>query len=248
MTTERGSPRPRQNGGEGSGDPAAAGRQLRPPNHVAILKLEFTIPPDVWYGQFTRRHPELVVKATNIISVAGDDTLGEFEIYGPPVDWTNEIARYPNVIDVESLEVLPDLGRYRVRYCQSPLIPLATRLEVLIRYPSIVKNGILECELFAGRLEIYRVVNALAKAGGEPRLLSLRPGPLRPVTQASVVVLTPVQRALFHQALTSGYYEVPRRVTLTQLAERVYRNKSSVSKTLARVERELAKFASAAGA
>jgi predicted DNA binding protein len=41
---------------------------------------------------------------------------------------------------------------------------------------------------------------------------------------------------------------VPRRVTLTQLAEKVSRNKSSVSKMLTRVERRLAEFAAMAGA
>jgi predicted DNA binding protein len=60
--------------------------------------------------------------------------------------------------------------------------------------------------------------------------------------------LTSIQRALFRQALALGYFEVPRRITLTQLAHKVSRNKSSVSTTLATVERKLAEFATTAGA
>jgi hypothetical protein len=214
------------------------------PDRLAIMKLEIGNLSTLWYDGFSRRHPELVLEATSVTSLPDSDTLGEYEIYGPPADWTREISESPDVVEVERLADSPDFGRYRIRYRQSPLIALATELEVLIRYPRTIRNGTLSCEVIARTSQLRRAVDALSRAGNEPHLVSLHRDSLRSVRMA----LTPTQRNLFRQALALGYFEVPRRITLTRLAEKVSRSKSSVSTTLATVERKLAESAAAAGA
>ena len=97
-------------------------------------------------------------------------------------------------------------------------------------------------EMIAERSRMSHVMKILDKAAADPRLVSLNGSSLRPVPH-----FTPAQRSLFHEALASGYFEVPRHITLTQLAGKVSRNKSSVSKMLDRVERILAEFAATAG-
>jgi predicted DNA binding protein len=214
------------------------------PDRLAIMKLEIGNLSSLWYDGFSRRHPELVLEATSVTTLPGNDTLGEYEIYGPPEDWTNEISESPDVVEVERLGDSPEFGRYRIRYRRSPLIALATELEVLVRYPRTIRNGTLSCEVIARISQLRRAVDALSRAGSEPRLVSLRRDSLRSVR----MTLTPTQRILLRQALALGYFEVPRQITLTRLAEKVSRSKSSVSTTLATLERKLAESAAAAGA
>jgi predicted DNA binding protein len=216
-----------------------AGLPSNLPERLVVMKLKIKTPPELWYSEFTRRHAELVVEATSISTLPGTDTLGEYEIYGPPVDWTKQIASAPNVVEVECLATQPVFGRYRIRYQQSPLIALANELEVLVRYPRTIQRGILECEIVAWPSQLRSLLRALEKAGNEPQLVSLRRDSLRSVRLS----LTPIQRALFREALAWGYFEVPRRITLTRLASRVSRSNSSVSRTLAVVERKLAQSA-----
>ena len=185
-----------------------------------------------------------MIEAVNIVGLPCDETIGEYEVYGPAVDWTDEIAGCPNVLEVHALGAQPGPGRYRIRYRRSPFIATTAEDEVLVRYPLTIKGGLMECEVIAWRSTLRHFVDALADTGHEPHLVSLRRDSLRSVH----IILTPIQRALFRQALALGYFDVPRRITLTRLAERVSRNKSSVSKTLANVERRLAEFASTAGA
>jgi HTH DNA binding domain len=208
------------------------------------MKLEAKIPNKSWLGSFSRHHPELVLECINLVTLPGGDSLGEYEIFGSPKDWTSEIARSPDVVEVENLEILPGVGRYRVRFREVIVAALATQLEIIVRYPRTVRHGILEVELIARLPQMRRLVRALREAGNEPRLVSLRRDSLRSVP----LLLTPVQRTLFRQALASGYFEVPRRITLTGLAKVVSRDKSSVSRTLATVERKLAEVASVVGA
>jgi predicted DNA binding protein len=218
------------------GEPAPRGFQ----NHLVIARLEFEIPSSVWLSVFSRKHPDLSIDVNQTTPIAGNDILGEFEISGPAREWTREISRYPDVISVERLHVLPGPGWYRVRYRQPIYLAVAEKLEMQIRYPRIVVNGAFRCETIARGPEIRRLVRALRAAGCHPRIISLHGETFGPVRS----LLTPVQRALFRQALDAGYFEVPRRTTLTELAKRVLRSKSSVSRTLAVVEQKIADFAS----
>jgi predicted DNA binding protein len=199
------------------------------------MKLEFEMARESWYYSFTTRHPEQVVEVTNLLLVPDNKTLAEVEIYGPTVDWTDEIAGFFDVVEVERLGMLPALGRYRVRYSTTQFVSLANELEVMIRFPRTVQNGMLTCETIARLSQLRRLTAALRVLGHDPRITSLRRDSLRSVRFS----LTASQRALFRQALGLGYFEVPRRISLSQLAEKVSRSKSSVSEMLAVVERKL---------
>jgi predicted DNA binding protein len=143
------------------------------------------------------------------------------------------------VVEAENLEPARDLGRYLVRSRHALAFALATEYGIVVWFPATITKGVLEIELVVRRSQVGGLVRALAKAGAEPRLVSLRQDSLRTVP----LILTPTQRDLFRHALGLGYYEVPRRITLTALARKVSRSKSSVSRTLATVDRKLAEYA-----
>jgi hypothetical protein len=206
---------------------------------LAIVRLKFAIPRNFWLWSFTRRHPELLVEVHNTMTVEGTDTLAEFEVYGPPTDWSREIGALPQVYEVHRLgpETLP--GRYQVRFRQPVYLSLAHEVGVLLRYPRTAQDGTFSCETIARVDQIHRLVSALNDSGLPAEVVSLRPEALRSCRPA----LTRIQRDLFRQALASGYFEVPRRTTLTALSKQISRSKSSVSRTLAVVERKLAETA-----
>jgi hypothetical protein len=212
-------------------------------DRFTAMRFELELPRGVWLSKFTRNHPELLVEVHSTLTVSSTVLVGEFEIYGPPRDWTREISRFPDVIEVARIPVFPGVGRYRVLFREPIHLRVARKVGVQLRYPRTVRNGILRCESIARASEIRRLVASLQRAGCEPRVIYLRGAALRTLRPN----LTPVQRELFRQAFASGYYDVPRRITLTELAKKVCRSKSSVSRTLAVVERKFAESATATG-
>jgi predicted DNA binding protein len=208
------------------------------------MKLDVRIAHRVWLGDFSRRHPELLIECISLLALGAAGYLGEYEFFGSSRDWTDEIAEAHGIVEVERLDAAPNFGRYRIRFRQAVVATLAARYEVLIRYPRKLMNGILSVELVARLSRMRRLVAILAKGGLEPQLVSLGRASLR----SAPLILTPVQRSLFRQALALGYFEVPRRITLTGLAGKVGRSKSSVSRTLAAVEQKLAQIAARSGA
>lgn len=208
------------------------------------MKLEVDVPNSSWLGTLSRRHTDVVIDCINLVALPGGNFLGEFELFGSPKDCVKEIGHLDDVVEVEQLETHPGFARVRVRFRKSIVAALAAQYEVIVRYPRTIANGIISVEVVAGVSQMRNLVNALKKAGAKPRLVSLRNGTLRSVP----LLLTPIQRSLFRQAFAQGYFDVPRRITLTDFAKRVSRSKSSVSRTLATVEQKLAEFASSVGA
>jgi hypothetical protein len=106
--------------------------------HLAVMKLRFRMPRSIWLSSFTRRHPEVLVEVHNPMTMGQANTLGEFEIRDPPIDWTREIAKSPNVIEVHRLGPLSNLGRHRVLFRQPMHLSLAHEFGLLLRYPRSV--------------------------------------------------------------------------------------------------------------
>jgi HTH DNA binding domain len=212
-------------------------------NRFTVMRFELEIPRRVWLSRFTREHIELLVEVHSTLTVSPTNTVGEFEIYGPLQDWTREISRFPDVIEVARIPVFPGVGRYHVLFREPIHLRIARKVGVHLRYPWAVRNGILQCESIARASEIRRLIASLQNAGCQPRVIYLRGAALRTLRP----ILTHVQRELFRQAFASGYYDVPRRITLTALAKKVSRSKSSVSRALAVVERKFAESATASG-
>lgn len=205
-------------------------------DRLAIVKLEIELGKNTWLCGFTRNHPDLLVEVHNILAVPGKEALGDFEIHGPPVDRRAEIGRFPDVVEVGPLDVPPEVGRYRVLFRESVLVPLIVKLEVLLRYPTSARNGVLTVETVDRVSRIRRILAALRHARQRARIVFLR----KEFFRSRRPSLTRVQRETFEQALALGYFHVPRRITLTRLSQKLARSKSTVSETLAIVERKLA--------
>lgn len=206
-----------------------------------MVQIEIDLPEEVWLRGFTHDHPNLVVEIHNILAVPNHRVLGDFEVQPSGTDWKDEIATFPDVEEVNPLEVPPEVGRYRVLSQETRLVSLIAELEILLRYPTRAKDGVVSFETVDQVSRIRRLVAALRTGGFQPRIVSLR----KELFRSRGPSMTAVQRAMFREALERGYFDVPRRITLTQLARELSRSKSTVSMTLATVERKLAEAAAA---
>lgn len=211
-------------------------------DRYAIVKIEIPIPQNLWYAAFTRRHPEVVVEINNLVSLDGTLVLAELEIFGTEEDLTREISLYDDVERVERIHGLTEVSTYRVVFQNPVPVELANNLRIVLRYPRVVREAVFSCETIAQVSKVHEYVEQLRAAGLTCRILSMRHDTLR----SARPILTPTQRDLFRRAYALGYFEVPRRITLSALAREVGRSPSSVSETIAIVERKLAALGAAA--
>lgn len=142
------------------------------------------------------------------------------------------IARHPSVRSIVPLEPGVDRARVRAEVSAWSLDRAVARSGLGPRFPFDVRDGWARFLVVAPIEQVAVFVGALRAEGIEVRVSSSREH--RPLEG-----LTDRQRELLHAAVAQGYFEVPRHVTLTELARRLHVAKSTLSETLARGERRL---------
>jgi len=203
---------------------------------LLLATFRVRIPKQLWTAKFSSRHPTTVVEALNRAGVSDDVSVSDFWIAGqPPGVWTREISENPDVMKVDCLAGVGDGSIYRITFRNPPIIYLYRKLGMPIQFPLRIQGGFLRWEVVARRHEYQAILDHMRKTDPEFQVVSIRRRPLR----SHLPLLTSIQNELLTQAMAAGYFAVPRGITLTNLAKRMGRSKSSVSETIAVIERKL---------
>lgn len=224
-------------GATDEGDRPASGR-LAPArsDRLLVATLHLRVPDSVWYGPFSRRHPTAVIEVLGRGEVGRRVLVADHWISGRPAGiWRKEIARSPDVVHVDCLTEVGEGSLYRVRFVGPPVVGLYRRLEIPLPFPMRIQNGFIQWEVVARPPQFRQIIAFARSIDPTVRIAWARKTPLR----AHVPQLTRAQAALLRRAIAEGYFAVPRRITLVDLAREVNRSKSSVSETMARIELKL---------
>lgn len=216
-----------------------AGPRTSPPeDHFAVVKLRFALSnEDANWLRFTRAHPDAVVRVLATRELAGEKVMSDLDVIGTePLDYTHELESLPGIDSVALLASRGTRARFRVVAQEPTYLRIADRLAVLLRYPRTIQDGEYTVEVAARVSQLQELTKELQAVSPHVEVLRFGRDPMR----TSPPSLTSRQYALLHQALAAGYFDVPRRITLTRLAAALGRSKSSLSRSLALVERELA--------
>jgi hypothetical protein len=206
------------------------------PERLFIAALRIRIPMSVWNGPFSTEHPSVRSEALNRTEVGPDISVSDYWISGTPAGgWAREIEAFKDVLKVESLAEVGDGCLYRITYRNPPIIDLYRRLHLPVQFPLWVQGGFMHWEVVARRAEFDELIQYTRRMGEEVKIVSIRRRPLR----SHLPILTEIQQALLSNAMAAGYFAVPRGITLTDLAKRLGRSKSSISEAIAIIERKL---------
>ena len=215
--------------------PARAPRK-RAGNQFGVAKIRFQLPNDTPFAIISRRHPELVLILMGVQSTLGGRILLEVDAVDPQsLDLTRELRRTPGVDSVARLGSRQSRTRYRLVAVPPPHLRLAISLEAVFRYPVVIKDGHCTLVVEGEVARLRHLLRDLRRASGEVKLLSWG----RENLPTFPPQLSSHQQALLYQAIAAGYFDVPRRITLTGLASQVHRSKSSVCRALSLIENRI---------
>ncbi len=225
-----------------SGRPTAASRpplrpgEGRPVVPVLSCRLRVALPEGMWLRTLSLRHASLQLDVTDRLDVGRGITL--FEVRIPTEDvgrWGPEIRELPYVRDVELIGVLPGAGLYRVLFAGPTFLPILKRMRLMQHLPYPVRDGFATWSLVAPERKIRELIRRLDTDRTVYEVESVRPGPVRKVPSS----LTPRQQEVLQRAVAEGYFDVPRRISLTKLAARLEVAVSTLSVTLAVIEKKI---------
>jgi len=190
-------------------------------------------PSCAWCQQARSGDEDVTIRILAHFPAGGGHVWEEAELVGEKWPERLEVLRHlPGLHSATLLESTHERARVRIDVEGCPLLHAVKASGVLPRFPFEIKDGSDQWLIIAERDQTERFVRDLRKRGVKVEIASSHE--YRPHA-----TLTDRQRELMQAAIAQGYYEVPRRVTLTELARRLGVAKSTLSETLARGERHL---------
>ncbi|MGC2035808.1 MAG: helix-turn-helix domain-containing protein [Thermoplasmata archaeon] len=226
--------------GQGPAAAEAADASGPVPNARSIYTYRLRIPMvPPWAGyDFARLHPELRLAVVDVLPVDAKKYLTRLLVYGENAHRiARDIRRERGIHKVTLLGRSEGVAEYEILEDVPFYVPVLQKLRIMRRVPYMHQAGISEWVIVASASKMRALMAGLRKYGLEPKLVSKRPG----TSELGIPGLTRRQSEIFHRAVVEGYYDVPRRVTLTALSKMLKVSKASLSETLARVEMRLLK-------
>lgn len=202
---------------------------------MPTAKLHIALPEDVWIHQVSSTYPEAEFRV--LAAFPAEETgVGLLEITSsdlPAVvgamDDREDIVR----LDLQQASEETALVEFETT---APLLLFSVQESGLpLELPFTIRDGEATVEITASRDRISAFTTQLEAFG-----MSFDVEYVRELV-GSEELLTDRQRELLDAAVEAGYYDTPRRCSLTQLAEEVGVAKSTASETLHRVEEKIIK-------
>ncbi len=192
-------------------------------------QLTVSLPDEYWLGEVSRRP---TVESVRIVSALKNDAC-VFHIvirHEDSAGLREQLDSFPLVQQVEVLSEDSQMVSVFVEVTTDQLMAAANNTLGLIRFPVSIQNGIATMQVVGPHDRVAGLRDHLA---GENWSVSLEK--IQQSTETDSV-LTPRQRELIEIALAHGYYQTPRKCTLTELAREIGIAKSSLSECLHRAE------------
>lgn len=172
----------------------------------------------------------VVVRVLLHVPCADGTAWEEVELTGAWAAAVDRLRAQPGAREVSILESSPRRARVRLKVPTCPLAQAALSSGALPRFPVEARSGADLWPLVGEPTQNAAFVAEMRRRGVGVEVLASR-------EHRSRWAMTRRQRDLLEVAIAQGYYEVPRRVTLTELARRLGVAKSTLSEALARGER-----------
>ena len=203
---------------------------------VSICRLHVPLPESTWIAKFSRTYPEVEIEVLSRLDLGRTRSLTEIRLHS---DGTNlpadELRGLSQVDEVEELEGGPTEVHLRVIHRTSEFVPIFRDLRLMRRFPFSIRAGAASWVVVASKARLQQLLSRLRERVPSATLESVRHAD----TAGPFGLLTPRQGDLLRRAMAAGYFEVPRKITLTALAERFDLAPSSLSEALAIVEKKL---------
>lgn len=202
---------------------------------MSQISLTITPPEHVWVAEVSSDHPETTFE---IIAAVPDGETGFalVRITGPDVSAVvRDMDAHPQLTELTPVQASENEATLHFK-ARSPFLFQASRDSgIVIDFPVVIRDGKANLEATGARDRLSRLVDRLSTFGVEFTINHI--GERRHERQ----LLSDRQLEFVAAALECGYYDTPRRCSLTELADELGVAKSTCSEILHRAEETMVK-------
>jgi len=199
--------------------------------------ITINMPDKLWLGVVSRKHPTHEFRITAFVPIKQDPFVGNslISISGyEPTHVIESIRSHSSLIELHILKQTDTIIDLETQTLDPYLLQSIVRSCILVNLPVIVRKGIAEFTITGFRENIDEFLTFL-----ESRNIGVQLKEIGEFSQNTDFLLTPRQQEIFDAAKKSGYFENPRKINLSNLAENLGMAKSTLSSMMQRIYAKL---------
>ncbi len=201
---------------------------------VVRVKIEFLLPEKQCLYTISKKYPDLLFKNISMLPLPEEMGNTLIEVGGVKVSHLlNDLKGNPNIVDQKIVYEAPDQTLVNIKVEDPLILKFMSAHQVIPDYPLVIQNGRGTLHLIGERKNIDALLSDMERKGVSVQVKSIGASEPRDI-------LTGKQKDLLVKTLKKGFFEVPRKVSLSDLAAEFDVSPAALSEMVRRLSKRLA--------
>ncbi|GAH20608.1 unnamed protein product [marine sediment metagenome] len=208
---------------------------------LARIKIKF--PDQLWISEIFKKFRDIRMEIEYFLPYDFEKSIGNsiIEIFHYNIDLIiEEVKNHKSVIEISILEKDEKRVRFNVKTKDPFLLYAIIRCGVLVNFPVRVREGYAYWRLVSSRESIDKLLTLFDQKGIEYTILRIGNSPYSIDDDKNKLTLD--ESTILNEALSLGFFEIPRKITLEELANMLGKSKSALSVTLRKIIKKKVMF------
>lgn len=212
-----------------------------PKSSLARIKIKF--PDQLWISEIFKKFRDVRMEIEHFLPYDFEYSIGNsiIEITHYNIDSiVEEISHHKSVIEMSVLEKEETRVKFNVKTKDPFLLYAIIKCGVLVNFPVRVRDGYAYWRLVSSRERIDNLLNIFEQKGINYTLLRIGTSPYSVDDEKNRLTLE--ESAILDKAISLGFFEIPRKISLEDLANELGKSKSALSVNLRKIIKKKVMF------
>jgi AraC-like DNA-binding protein len=201
---------------------------------LARVKIKF--PDQLWISEIFKNYPDIKMEISHFLPYDLEKSIGNsvIEILHYNIESIiEEIRIHPSVFEFNVIEKEENRVKFNIKTKDPYLLYAIIKCGVLVDFPVRVEEGFAYWRLISSRERIDQLLTLFERKNINFELLRIGVSPY--VIEDDKYKLTLDELTILDKAISSGFFEIPRKISLEDLANELGKSKSALSVMLRKI-------------
>ncbi|MFW9878314.1 MAG: helix-turn-helix domain-containing protein [Candidatus Thorarchaeota archaeon] len=201
---------------------------------LARVKIQF--PEEIWISEIFKDFPDVKMEISHFLPYDLEKSIGNsvIEIKHYNIDSIiQKIGNHPSVFEFTIIEKEENYVKFNVKTKDPYLLYAIIKCGVLVDFPVRVEDGFAYWRLISSRERIDQLLTLFEQKNINFDLLRIGVSPYSIEDDESK--LTYDESNILDEAISLGFFEIPRKISLEELANKIGKSKSALSVMLRKI-------------
>lgn len=203
---------------------------------TSLARIKIKFPDQLWISHIFKKFSGIRMEIESFLPYDFENSIGNsiIEIFHYRIDLLiDEVKNHDSVIDFSIMEKEENRVKFNVKTKDPFLLYAVIKCGVLINFPVRVRDGYAFWRLISTRERIDELLTLFEQTSVNFTLLKIGNSPY--ILNDDQNKLTLNESDVLDKAISSGFFEIPRKISLEELANDLGKSKSALSVMLRKI-------------